>query len=155
MVLLWLFIARTQTQTPKVTYSLYSISRSLEVHKKHIQAYSFLMKCNHTPTKQDVQMVNGQVLIRPHLHHNRTETDPSSALLKVALAIFWLTPPALSFPSNQLQSVAGMEGEITLGRHHGEISAQPRHYLVLSKHPRGNLCQTTRLQHVHTGQRNR
>lgn len=45
-----------------------------------------------------------------------------------------------------------MEGEITLERHRGEISAQPRRYLVLPKHPGGNLCQTTRLQRVRTGQ---
>lgn len=61
------------------------------------------------------------------------------------------SPPALSFPRNQLQSVTGMEGEITLKRHHEEISAQFRDYLMLLEHPAGALCQTTRLQRVHTG----
>lgn len=87
------------------------------------------------------------------LFHNIAQTSSSSPpVARMTSAIFWSAPPALSFPSNQLQSVAGMEGEITLERHCGEISARPRHYLVLPQHPGGNLCQTTRLHRVHTGQ---
>lgn len=92
----------------------------------------------------------------PHTYrhfHNSTQTNPSSPRGEDGFGHFLIgPPPALSFPSNQLQSVAGMEGEITLERHRGEISAQPGHYLVLPKHPGGNLRQTTRLRRVHTGQ---
>lgn len=68
-----------------------------------------------------------------HTHkpfHNSTQTIPSSPMVRASLVIFWLPPPALSFPGNQLHSVTGMEGEITLERHRVEISAKLRHYLA-------------------------
>lgn len=83
--------------------------------------------------------------------HNSTQTGPPSPTARTYFGHFLIATPALSFPSNQLQSVTGMEGEKTLERHCVEISAQLRQYLVLLQHPAGNLCQTARPQHVHAG----
>lgn len=136
----WLFLT---VKGPLRLYCLYSISSTLENKEKGKQVST----CYTLTNLKEYSPHNPQTYTHKQFHNRK----PFSCVVRIALVILWLASPALSFPSNQLQSVAGMEGEITLGRHRVEISAQPRHYLVLPKHLGCNLCQTTRLQLVHTG----
>lgn len=69
-----------------------------------------------------------------------------SKWLRPALVIFWSSPLALSFPSNQLQFVARYGGKYNI---RVASRGDSWHYSVLPKLSRSNLCQTTRLRHVH------